>query len=66
MPRSFWGGFCDDRLDLRRVNSGFGGIQSDGWVTWPAIFTSKKAARQQYEDVRKIEIRVLKRALRGD
>jgi len=56
-----WGGFCDGKLDLRDMDTGFGGFGSgDGRRTIPAIFTSRKAARQEYEDVRPIKIMELR------
>lgn len=55
-PR-LWGGFCDGRLDVREMDTGWGGFGSgDGMRRIPAIFTSMKAARQEYEDVRPISL----------
>jgi hypothetical protein len=56
----YWAGFVGDRLDTREVDTGFGGW-GDHRVRSPAIFTSKEAARKEYQDVRKIEVRVVSR-----
>lgn len=55
-PR-MWGGFCDGKLDIRDMDTGWGGFGSgDGMRKIPAIFTSRKAARREYEDVRPVII----------
>lgn len=55
-PR-LWGGFCGGRLDIREMDTGWGGFGSgDGMRRIPAIFTSLKAARQEYEDVRPLKV----------
>jgi hypothetical protein len=55
--RRLWGGFCDGKLDIREMDTGWGGFGSgDGMRRMPAIFTSRKAARQEYEDVRPIGV----------
>jgi hypothetical protein len=56
VAKMLWGGFCDDRLDLIRINDGFGG-ENIRFI--PAVFNSRKEARRQYADVRKIELREL-------
>jgi hypothetical protein len=54
--RTYWGGFIDGKLhwDVGRV------------VDWtrrvPAIFLTKREARHQYEDVRRVEVRVIESA----
>ena len=57
MPQ-FWAGFVLDKIDTREVDNGI-----CGWGTErhraPAIFTSKATAKHHYEDVRKIEVRVV-------
>ena len=64
MPQ-FWGGFVGDKLDTREVDTGWGGFGSgDGKKRMPAIFTSRVKARSEYQDVRKIEVRVVGRAKR--
>ena len=55
-----WGGFINNRLDRRVIDTGFGGW-GKGLVLGRAIYNSKKAARKEYEDVRLIEVRELKR-----
>lgn len=58
--KQLWAGFCDDSVDMRSMDTGFGGFGSgDGVRLIPAIFSSRKAAREQYEDIRRIEIREL-------
>lgn len=54
--KKFWGGFVDGRLDLTSMDTGFGGFGSDGFRLMPAIFVSKTAAREQYQDVREVEV----------
>lgn len=49
--RELWGGFAEGKLDMRRMNDGFGGTN---FRHAPALFTSRQDARQQYEDVRRI------------
>jgi hypothetical protein len=49
----YWGGFVDDKLNIRKVNDGFGG---ENFRSCPAVFTSRKEARRQYNDVRKLKI----------
>lgn len=60
MSKKLWGGFVGNKLHYRVVDTGFGGFGSrDGKRMMPAIFTSRKAAREEYEDVRHVEVRVL-------
>jgi hypothetical protein len=51
-----WGGFVDDKLNWHLVDTGLG-----GWgVTYrmmPAVFKTRKDARSEYHDVRRVEIR---------
>lgn len=55
--KKFWGGFVDNKLHVHQMDTGFGGIGSgSGLRQIPAIFTNWKSARQQYQDVRSIEI----------
>jgi hypothetical protein len=66
LPKRLWGGFCDNKLDIREMDTGFGGFGSgDGMRRLPAIFTSRKEARKEYEDVRPIEIWLKYRETRG-
>jgi hypothetical protein len=57
--RQFWGGFVDDKLDVREIDTGFGGWGRDGMRPSPALFLSKASARQQYEDVRRVNVSVV-------
>ena len=60
MGRKFWAGFCEDKLAIREIDTGFGGFGSgDGKLRAPALFPSKAAARKQYQDVRLVEVRVI-------
>lgn len=61
--RQLWGGFVNGKLDhLRGMDTGWGGFGSgDGNRIIPAIFTSRKAAREEYQDVRPVEVRELVR-----
>jgi hypothetical protein len=54
----FWAGFSDDRIDTRYVDTGFGG-KGVGETRMPMLFVTKADAKKQYEDVRKVEIRVI-------
>lgn len=51
-----WGGYVGGKLDIRAMDTGFGGFGRDGKRFVAAIFTTKKAAREQYQDVRPVEI----------
>jgi len=51
--RKLWGGFVNDKLDIRDVDTGWGGW-GESRERMPAIFTSRAAARRQYEDVRPV------------
>lgn len=51
--RTMWGGFCGGSLDMRWMDDRWGGRNERAA---PALFTSRKAARVQYEDVRKVDL----------
>ncbi len=55
-----WGGFCDDRLDCIDVDTGFG---KGNFADMPAIFRTRKEARERYQDVRRVEIRQTRKAM---
>lgn len=56
-----WGGFSDGKLDIREMDTGWGGFGSgDGMRVIPAIFTTKRAARQEYEDVRPVKVMAIR------
>ncbi len=56
--KKYWGGFIDGKLDIREVDTGWGGFGSCVEMRrMPAIFTSRKAAREEYEDVRPIQLK---------
>jgi hypothetical protein len=54
----YWAGFSEGRIDTREVDNGF-----EGWGEnkhrAPAIFTSRSEALRHYEDVFKVEVRVV-------
>ena len=56
-PILMWGGFVDDKLDVRVTSVGFGGWESLETHWAPAVFKSRAEARRQYQDVRRVEIR---------
>jgi len=61
--RKLWAGFRDGRLHLDTMDTGWGGFGSgDGMRKVPALYTSRREAREQYRDVRQIEIRELRKA----
>ena len=51
-----WGGFTEGRLHLESMDDHFGG-RNERHV--PALFLTRKEARKQFEDVRKVEIRLV-------
>lgn len=50
--RNYWGGFCDDRLC-----STIDFYNEDAVL---AIYIRKKDAKKHYQDVRKVEVRIIK------
>lgn len=50
-----WGGFIADKLDIREIDDGWGGWGQQRRRA-PALFTNRKAAREQYQDVRKVDL----------
>jgi hypothetical protein len=62
--QKLWGGFIDGKLDVRWVDTGFGGYGSTGFRWMPVLFTSYRAAKEQYEDVRRVDIPVRMRGNR--
>jgi hypothetical protein len=61
--RKVWGGFVDHRLHYRMVDTGFGGWGGRATMTL-AIFTSRRDAKREYQDVRPIEVSELVNAQR--
>lgn len=49
-----WGGFIEGELHWMDVDSGWGGFGTGDSVMVPAIFKTRKIARERYQDVRKI------------
>lgn len=58
--RKVWGGFVDGRLYMQMIDTGFGGW-GNGGVKAPAIYTEKRRAQREFQDVRPIEIRELEK-----
>jgi hypothetical protein len=54
----FWAGFLNDKLHVRDTDDGQGGWAC-GHHMAPALYTTRAEARTRYEDVRKVEIRVV-------
>ena len=62
MPQ-YWAGFVDDKIDTREVDIGFGGW-GETLQRLPALFVSKHEAKINYQDVRKVEVRVVSKRKR--
>lgn len=62
MPQLWAGITCDsrgkERIDMREVDDGWGGWGEQRRLTM-MLFTSRERARQQYEKVAKVKIRVV-------
>lgn len=56
----FWAGFTDDKIHVRRVDTGFGGYGNKE-TSVPTLFASKADAEKEYRDVRLVEVRIVKR-----
>ena len=57
-----WGGFSDGRLSYLDVDTGFGGFNmGKAHVAMPAVFNKRELARVHFQDVRKVEIREVKK-----
>ena len=56
----FWAGFQNDRIDTCLVDTGWGG-KGASETRMPMLFVTKTEAKKRYEDVRKVEIRVIGR-----
>jgi hypothetical protein len=58
--RKLWAGFSDGRLFFGEMDTGWGGYGSgDGMRRMPSLFTTKREAREQFQDARQVEIREL-------
>lgn len=55
-----WGGFVDGKLNMMLVDTGFGGWGKTHRIV-PAIFKNRKSAREEYQDVRPVQITELRR-----
>ncbi|MDE2096836.1 MAG: hypothetical protein KGL39_06275 [Patescibacteria group bacterium] len=61
--KQLWAGItCDDRgkerIDMLEIDDGWGGWGENKRPTL-ALFTSRERARQQYEKVAKVEVRIV-------
>jgi hypothetical protein len=54
-----WVGFQEGRPDYRMIDTGWGGWGEGGYRTI-IVFTDKARARREYEDVRRMELRLIK------
>lgn len=52
-PRRFWAGFIDGSIDTRLIDDQFGGYNLR---KSPVIFTNRREAREQYQDIRPVVI----------
>jgi hypothetical protein len=59
-----WGGFSDGKLDVNRVDTGWGGYGKGDMVEVVAIFATRREARKKYEDVRRVRISVIEKEKR--
>ena len=55
-----WGGFSAGKLCYLEVDTGFGGF-GKALVKMPAIFKARELARAHFQDVRRVEIREVKK-----
>lgn len=55
-PVKAWGGFYRGRLDMVQADYGWGGYGAGDFVSMPAIFKSRKLAKERYQDVRPVII----------
>lgn len=60
MPQ-YWAGFAGGKLHTRDVDNGWGGFGMGRMVRTPMLFTARAKALEEYEDVRKVEVRVVSR-----
>jgi hypothetical protein len=58
LVRQFWAGFCDGQIDVREVDTGWGGFGKGGKRLMAAIFPSRALAKEQYEDVRRVNVKL--------
>lgn len=57
-----WGGFTDGKLCILEVDTGFGGFNTGkAHVAMPAVFKKRELARAHFQDVRRVEIREVKK-----
>jgi hypothetical protein len=50
----YWAGFVNGRLQVDTIDDGWGG---KNMRRTPALFTSRREARRQFHDVRRVEIK---------
>lgn len=61
MPQ-FWAGMSDGKIAREIVADGFGSPSHERRI--PALFTTKAQALEQYQDVRKVEVRIISKPKR--
>lgn len=59
-PQLFWAGFVEGKLDITETSIGFGGWDQGPTHLAPVLFKTRREALQQYEDVRRVEVRIVK------
>lgn len=58
-PVLAWGGFAGGELGYMLVDTGFGVFGASTSIKVPAVFATKAKALTEFDDVRRIEIRVM-------
>lgn len=51
VKKEYWAGFCDGKIAI---------IQNLSGMNTTELFTNKKHAKRFYQDVRKVEVRIIK------
>ena len=59
-PINLWAGFTSDQLMFLDVDMGWGGYGL-GLTRTAALFETRKEARKKFRDVRRVEIREIKK-----
>lgn len=60
-PIIMWAGFTDGNLCMANVDDGWGGYGEGRRIVHPCLFPTRRKAREQFRDVRRVEIRELKK-----
>jgi hypothetical protein len=51
-----WAGYTNGKIDMIRVDTGWGGFGTGDRATMAAIFKTKAEAEARYMDVRKVQL----------